>query len=219
MRATDFIKLSETPLPADWDNEVYTPTSSYKKRIEYAVARAQKVGKGSSRTVFEIEYEGRSTVLKVAHNIKGMAQNEAEANILSDGYAQHLDIIIPLIDYDEKHLQPVWIHTEKGTRATNSQLCKMMQCPSLELLIGAAIYFYTGEGHDPTSQVMQYYNTTNRDDIETFFQYVDELQELLSLRVNIRDFTTKANWAIYKGRPVVIDLGFNDEIKDKYYSR
>lgn len=88
--------ISEAPLPDDWDKAVYTPQTSYKKRIDYAVAKAQKLGKGSSRTAFTVTYEGRPTVLKVAHNIKGMAQNEAEAELLSDGYLSGIGIMIPI---------------------------------------------------------------------------------------------------------------------------
>lgn len=211
--------LTEAPLPDTWDKEVYKPSTSYAQRIKYAVERAQKIGKGSSRTAFEIDYQGRPTVLKVAHNVKGMAQNEAEANILSDYVLQQNDILIPIIDYDEEHEQPVWIHTEKAQRATQKQLCTLMQCGSLPLLIYTAIYFYSGKGSDGTAQVMKLYNTTNREDIDTFFQYVDKLQDLMSAGINLYDFVTTRNWGIYQGRPVVIDLGFNDEVSAKYYSR
>ena len=77
MRVRDII--SEAPLPPEWDKSVFTPNVAYKKRIDYAVERAHRLGRGSSRTAVEIMYEGRATVLKVAHNIKGMAQNAAEA--------------------------------------------------------------------------------------------------------------------------------------------
>lgn len=105
--------LNEAPLPPDWDSNVFTPDNTYKKRMDYAAARAQKLGRGSSRTAFEIEYQGRTTVLKVAHNIKGMAQNKAEANILDDWSVEQLGITIPIIDYDNAHDSPVWIHMEK----------------------------------------------------------------------------------------------------------
>jgi hypothetical protein len=210
--------LNEAPLPDDWDKQVFAPATRYAQRIKYAVERAQKLGKGSSRTVFEIEYEGRATILKVAHNAKGMAQNEAEANILDDGYTQSIGIAIPIIDYDEEHTQPVWIHMEKAQRATQNQLIKLMQCGSLQMLVSTAINAQTGNGSDCTQQVMKHYGLTSRDELDTFFEYVDKLQELMSMGVNLRDFTTARNWGIYNGDPVVIDLGFNDEISKKYYS-
>jgi hypothetical protein len=209
--------INEAPLPDDWDKAVYTPSTKYSQRIAYAVERAQKMGKGSSRTVFEIEYQGRPTILKVAHNIKGMAQNEAEANILNDGYVQQIGIAIPLIDYDEEHPQPVWIHMEKAQRATQGQLSKMMQCGSLHWLVATAVHAYSGKQSDCTDMVMKHYNLSGREEMDTFFEYVDKLQELMSMGVALEDFTTARNWGLYNGSPVVIDLGFNDEISKKYY--
>lgn len=211
--------LNEAPLPDTWDKQVFTPQTSYAAKIKYAVERAQKLGKGSSRTVFEIEHEGRPTVLKVAHNAKGMAQNEAEANILDDNYIQQTGIVIPLIDYDTEHDQPVWVHVEKAQKATKKQLCTIMQCGELYWLVDTAIQAYSQKGHDYSKEVMALYNTTNREDIDTFFQYVDQMQLLMSIGVNIHDFTTPQNWGLYQGEPVVIDLGFTNDVQSKYYSR
>lgn len=209
MRANEF--LDEAPIPDTWDKDVYKPSTPYKKRIEYAVARAQKLGRGSSRTAFVIDHEGRQTVLKIAHNQKGMAQNEAEANILNDGYAQHLEILIPLIDYDTEHSQPVWIHTEKAERATERQLCKIMGCKELVYVVAAA------QNRAQGKDISKIYGADEVTNMETFLSYVDEMQELMSLGVGIEDFTAARNWGIFNGRPVVIDLGFNDDIYNKYY--
>jgi hypothetical protein len=66
------------PPPDSWDTGIFK--KSYKKQIDYALERAAKIGTGSSRVVFEIEYEGRPTVLKIAKNAKGLAQNEKEGD-------------------------------------------------------------------------------------------------------------------------------------------
>ncbi len=210
--------LTEAPLPADWNTDVFTPKTSYAEKIRYAVDRAQKMGKGSSRTVFEIMHEGRPTILKVAHNKKGLAQNEAEANILNDNYLKTLDIAIPLIDYDTEHAQPIWVHVEKAVRASEKQLCTIMQCVKLEWLVFTAVNAYTGKSIDYTRDVMTRLGLTSRDEAETFFTYVDKMQELISLGVDITDFTVARNWGLYQGEPVVIDLGFNESVKQQHYS-
>ena len=212
--------ITEAPLPSEWDQQVYTPQTSYKKRIDYAVARAQKLGKGSSRSAFEIPYQGRMTVLKVAHNTKGMAQNKAEAELLSDGYLSSLDIVIPIIDYDEEHQQPVWIHTEKALKATPKQLCEIMKCPSLNDLVNSSVQAYTGEtiGGDVLSKSKQVVaQKWGEDAVETFLEYVDKLQELQQFNIKIRDFDRAANWGLYNGNPVVIDLGLTSDVSKKYY--
>jgi hypothetical protein len=206
--------ISEAPLPGDWDKEVYTPQTSFKKRMEYAIARAQKMGRGSSRTAFIIEYQGRPTILKVAHNRKGMAQNEAEARILSDRYVSN--IVIPIIDYDEDHDYPTWIHTEKAEKATEKQLCQLLKTPSLMDLVTYARYNING---DSTTRFDAYIRKTISDnDMQIFYEHVDAITELYTnFNVNVADFAWKQNWGIFNGRPVVIDVGYTEEVIKQHY--
>jgi len=226
MRITDIIgesAIDEAPLPPDWDKSVYTPKTSYKKRIEYAVARAQKMGKGSSRTAFDIEYEGRPTVLKVAHNVKGMAQNKEEAEILDDGYVQDLGITIPIIDYDEEHDEPVWIHTEKAQKATEKQLCNLMKCGSLRLLVAMA-FASTGKkggtlSHEEVIRELKSDRFKYTDeDVELCEEYAQALTELaVNFDVGLWDFVRTANWGLFNGKPVVIDVGYTDAVHAAHY--
>jgi hypothetical protein len=113
VRAEEFIQ--EAPLPDEWEQDQMQVRkgTTFQSRIQYARQMAQRLGTGSSRIAFVIEYQGRPTVLKVAKNRKGLAQNREEASILDDGYLGQLDIVIPLIDYDTESGQEVsWIHTE-----------------------------------------------------------------------------------------------------------
>lgn len=211
MRAHEFI--TETPLPSDWDKTVYTKKTPYKKRIEYAVARAQQLGKGTARTAVEIEYEGRPTVLKVAHNAKGMAQNAAESKILSDPAAP--DILIPIIDYDEENPQPTWIHTEKAEKATDKQLSKILKTPKLEYLVMYAIYSKMGTDVDKLDRYIRQF--IKEADMETFYKNVDKLIELnIYFNVNLGDCKGARNWGIYNGEAKIIDVGFTEEVAKLY---
>ena len=214
--------IDEAPLPPDWDKSVFTPQNTYKKRIEYAVARAQKMGKGSSRTAFEIEYEGRPTILKVAHNVKGMAQNEEEAIILDDGYVQDLGITIPIIDYDEEHDQPVWIHMEKAQKATEKQLCNLMKCGTLRLLVAMAFASTGKKGELSHEEVIRELKSDRfkytDEDVELCEEYAQNLTELaVNFDVNLWDFVRTANWGLFDGKPVVLDVGFTDAVKTAHY--
>ena len=87
MRSFEFITeqtLDEMPLPADWDPAQYQQGTSFKQRLAYSLERAKKLGAGSSRVAMTIEYQGRPTVLKIAKNNKGLAQNNVEADILGE---------------------------------------------------------------------------------------------------------------------------------------
>ena len=225
MRAYEFLKeeiIDEMPLPADWDASQYGRGTTFKQRLNYALERAKKLGTGSSRVAMIIEYQGRPTVLKVAKNSKGLAQNSVEADILSDGYASQLGILIPIIDYDEQNREPVWIHTEMAQKATEKQLCNLMGCDNLSQLVNMA-WTITGKKrylgtYDGYIEHLRKKGKTE-EQIETMTDYANTLADLhSSFDVELGDFTRKANWGIFNGKPVIIDAGFNSNVMSQYYS-
>jgi hypothetical protein len=218
--------IDEMPLPADWDpQQMRQQGTSFKSRLAYALERAKKLGVGSSRVATTIEYEGRPTVLKIAKNAKGLAQNSVEADILSDGYASQMGILIPIIDYDEQNREPSWVHTELAQKANEKQLCSLMKCQSLNDLIRAAqaqLNEYGTRSRDILNDIIDKneHFGSNEQDADTFLEYVNRLSELKSsFDVELADFHRPANWGLYQGKPVIIDVGFNSNVLNQYYSR
>lgn len=213
--------IDEMPLPADWDPAQYGPGTTYKKRLAYALERARKLGTGSSRVATIIEYQGRPTVLKIAKNQKGLAQNSVEAEILSDGYAKQMGILIPIIDYDTQNSEPTWVHTELAQKATEKQLCSIMKCKSLGQLINLAngiLGTHKGVTYQGGVTLLRLEGRSD-EDIETATEYADLLATLNnSFDVKLGDFGRKANWGLYQGKPVIIDVGFNSSVFQKHYS-
>jgi hypothetical protein len=216
--------IDEMPLPADWDpQQMRQGATTFKSRLQYALDRAKKLGTGSSRVATIIEYEGRPTVLKIAKNQKGLAQNSVEADILSDGYASQLGILIPIIDYDEQNREPSWIHTEMATKANEKQLCSLLKCSSLTFLINFATSI-TGKKRFlglPQGYIDKLKESGMSDeDVETCTDYANTLADLNSnFDVELGDFARAANWGLYQGKPVIIDVGFNSNVLNQYYSR
>ena len=218
--------IDEMPLPADWDpSQMRQGATTFKSRLAYALERAKKLGTGSSRVATIIEYQGRPTVLKIAKNQKGLAQNSVEADILSDGYASQMGILIPLIDYDEQNREPSWIHTEMATKASEKQLCSLMKCHSLNDLIRAAqaqLNEYGKNSRAILNDIIdknEHFGSTEQD-ADIFLEYVNRLSELKSsFDVELGDFTRAANWGIYQGKPVIVDVGFNSNVMNQYYMR
>jgi hypothetical protein len=215
--------IDEMPLPADWDpQQMRQGATTFKSRLQYALDRAKKLGTGSSRVATIIEYQGRPTVLKIAKNQKGLAQNSVEADILSDGYASQLGILIPLIDYDEQNREPSWIHTEMATKASEKQLCQLMKCDNLHQLINMA---YAIQGRKIYGNYESFANHLRQkgkseQDIDIMTEYANVLADLnSSFDVELGDFGRAANWGIYNGKPVVIDVGFNSNVMNQYYKR
>jgi hypothetical protein len=226
MRAVEFLGeqiVDEMPLPADWDPQAMKQgDTTFKSRLAYALERAKKLGTGSSRVATVIEYQGRPTVLKIAKNQKGLAQNSVEADILSDGYASQIGIMIPIIDYDEQNREPSWIHTEMATKANEAQLCNIMKCHSLMTLVRFANTI-AGKYRGQTAQKFAddlINDGDSEQDVEICTDYANKLADLaVSFDVELADFATPRNWGLYQGHPVVVDVGFNSNVMKQYYSR
>ena len=212
--------INETPLPSDWDSSKFNiPSKSFKPIIDYALERATKIGTGSSRIAFEVEYEGRPTILKIARNKKGLAQNEVESKMLSDGYIEKMELTIPLIDYDTTNIQPLWIHTEKANKVTEKKLCKLLHCDNLFQLIQMVKSKYKN-----SSLYAHYYNElkeiNTEDELEDLVDLVDNLYSLSKdFNIALGDFQKTNSWGLYKGKPVIIDIGLSMEVYDLHYKK
>lgn len=204
--------LLETPLPDDWDDAVFNERIPFAKRVKYAKERSARLGAGSSRVAFEIPFEGRRTVLKIAKNVKGMAQNEAEAEMLNDYYLRGLDITIPMIDYDEANGRPTWIHTEFANKAKDSDFIKACGGTLNDLLAHALRA--SGKAGD-----RGHYSTGNADKIDDENELAYGLTNLIgNYDIPSGDFSRLANWGIYQGSPVIIDLGLSSDVMQQHYS-
>ena len=225
MRAKQFI--NEVPLPADWDPEKLNLRQTFKDRLKYALDRAKRLGGGSSRVAMTIDYEGRPTALKVAKNLKGLAQNEAEIDILKDGYISKLPIVIPLIDYDKANNRPVWLQTEVAKKIQGHTLLKLLHAPSYWLLSNK-VRNILGQRKplDMTDEAIkkQYFESHNdrwkptEKDYDMFTEYANEIATLVDASgLAVGDLMGGNNWGVYNGKPVVIDLGLTQDIWDTYY--
>lgn len=205
--------LQETPLPDDWDKSAYKSNTSFASRIRYAQERAKKIGTGSSRVAFEIEYEGRPTILKIAKNIKGIAQNEFEAQILNDYYIEGLNITIPMIDYDEENTPPTWIHVEKAEKMKPNMFKKFFNglTPDEVLHVaqwGAGQIQIDGEKEEQYQELVE-----NNEAIDSLVDIVSNYSQ-----ITWQDFKMLSNWGVYKNSPVIIDIGLSTEVYSLHYS-
>jgi len=186
--------------------------TSFASRIRYAVERAQKIGTGSARVAFEIEYEGRPTILKVAKNKKGIAQNDYESSMLNDYYYTGIGLNIPMIDYDEDNESPTWIHMEKAEKMKPNQFKKFFSGLEPRTAIRVAEY---GSGKIQLNDNAAEEASQMIEDNE----YLDGLVDLIgNYDVAYFDLTRLANWGIYKNGPVIIDIGGSSEVIAQHYT-
>ena len=69
------LELEEAVYPESFDLETFKKIPTFKGRTQYVAERLPKLGAGSSRIVYKID---DGTVLKLAKNQKGLAQNNLE---------------------------------------------------------------------------------------------------------------------------------------------
>lgn len=229
MRAKEF--LNEVPLPPDWDPEKLNLRQKFKDRLKYALDRSKRIGGGSARVAMIIEYEGRPTVLKVAKNRKGLAQNEAEAGILEDSVLGKLSIVIPYIDHDKQNDPPVWIHTELAKRITTPTLKKLLHSPKSWIIIDRVndITDFVTSPYAKRGQALKNYyfeeakeNNLNytENDWNIFDDYAHQIATLVEgAGISTGDLIGANNWGVYNGRPVIVDLGLTDLVYDTEYRK
>jgi hypothetical protein len=110
-----------------WDLEHFKQLPSFRARVEYATKQlGSKLGAGSARVVFPVKDDssgdGGISVLKLAKNKKGLAQNEVEAEIsdLSSGYSE---IIAMVKAYDQENY--FWLEVERADKITKADFRKL----------------------------------------------------------------------------------------------
>jgi hypothetical protein len=228
MRAKQFI--NEAPLPADWDPNQMALRKPFKDRMAYVRSMSPKLGHGSSREVRIVNYEGRPTALKVAKNLRGLAQNEEEIKILDDGYLGRLPIVIPLIDYDKENRRPVWVQTEVASKVNAQTLKDLLRTPNMwmltdtvEVLLGKSKKYRPNTTVDSLKEF--YFNPKTwdgrqptEDMYEIFMDYVTDIATIVdSSNIELADLQDPGNWGQFHGKPVILDLGLTNDVWQKYY--
>ena len=208
--------LLEAPLPDDWDKSIYNDRISFNKRIQYAKQMSQKIGSGSSRVAFKIPYQGRDTVLKIAKNKQGAGQNQAEFDVLNDSFVSSIGIVIPMIDADIKSNYPTWIHTEFAQKAKPADFVKQFGGTLKDLMAYAAINFGHNKQHiHPNHSRYGDFRKINENN-PAVYKFIDFVGNYSHIPAD--DYSRIANWGVYKGKLVIIDIGFSTEVRTQFYS-
>lgn len=215
-------QLREMPLPQQWQRERFRINGSFDNHsfghlIDYILERPEQpriAGMGSSRTAFELQYNGRKTVLKVAHNEKGMAQNKVECELMFDNhYFDTLGLFPPGIDYDQDNPSPVWLHMEYAGPCSYERFVEACGGGPIALVKYAQIK------HKAPSMTREpgVWNTDwKRIDprawlTKAFVDFTKNWPDLLE------DYTGLSNWGWYDGHPVIVDVGYNWEVGKNHY--
>lgn len=223
------------PLPTEWQQSL----DSYKQKIQYTVGRKwthdnidrllthiehnhlpDVAGIGSSRIAYKVDYEGRPTIIKFARSPTGTMQNKAEAKILFHRpNIMATGMVIPGIDYDREHPEPLWIHQEYAAPMKAFDVASLFG----DRNFGPLVVYATFVAGTPTLRQL------SQDQIEAAKEWMepylktDFVQRFLKFaklfKQNLADFSSPNNWGMYQKRPVIVDIGFNDVIAKRYYGK
>ena len=191
--------------------EEFKNLKSYAARGRYAKEKLGKLGTGSARVVFEIDAD---TVLKLARNAKGLAQNELEAEISATNW---YDFVAKVHDAEPKNL---WIEMEKARKLKKSDFKRMtgFKFDDFVNTIRNEAEANAGRGRggplfgvDPEI-VEQIFETDLFNGIVSFIHDYDILAA---------DFQRTSSWGIVNREghdvPILIDYGISQTIYNDYY--
>lgn len=207
--------LNESPLPDTWDKDKFKQRpaiKTFRDIIEYASEKAAEVGRGSSRVAFKIDYKNQDTVLKIAKNEKGLAQNKQEIGYLSDDFIKNLNITIPMIDYDTDNVKPKWIHTELVDKAEEKDFINELNVTLKEFVLFCRYSILPPKNLDKDAHGL--IDSKINKNSNLYKSFTKLLQHYHDLEAG--DLLRIENWGIYKNRLVIIDIGFDSTSKALY---
>lgn len=214
--------IDEAEYPSTFNMEEFKQLRDFSKRVKYCKERLKYLGRGSSRIVFQID---ESTVLKLAFNQKGIAQNEAEAAVKNDYVLSGYNFLPEVYDVDDQYL---WIEMQIARRANQSDFKKFTG-------YSWKVFYYWVINCWNNSVAPQYARRYIPDEYSVlfnsnkFYEYFDytlfdEIRDYIGNYAveGYLDLIAIRNWGVVKDkngeeRLVLIDNGLSNDVIKKYY--
>jgi hypothetical protein len=167
------------------------------------------IGRGSSRWVYQID---DWTVLKLAVNDKGYAQNEAEYTMMRDNFIP----ILPKLYNGTDEVDYEWIITDYVLPAKSADFKKEFGIPFkvVQEYCDAARGIIDNRFRDNRRYFYDKYE--NNDNLIEFFSAIDDY--VGSYDANPGDLKRICNWGLSKDGVVILDAGFTEDVRKRYYS-
>ena len=199
----------EANYPHEFDVKYFKKLPTFKDRVAYAKSKLGKLGVGSSRIVFDAD---ENTVLKIAKNPKGLAQNELEAEISKLGW---YDFVAKVYDYDNNNL---WIESEKAKKMKPSDF-KRLTGFNFRDWTNTLIAEYTRRSGQKGGAM--YMASDDFDEITESELFQSILTFISDFEILPGDFGRISSWGtvIRDGQemPVLIDYGITKTIYNDFY--
>ena len=209
--------IDEATYPESFSMEQFASLRTFKGRMDYCNQRLQKLGAGSGRVVYAIDND---TVLKLAKNAKGIAQNQAEAG---DWVLKKMGLFPDIYEYSDDYQ---WIEMQRCVPAKKSDFKRITGDP-FELycqFIRWQLSRYSGKPIWSVSQdAIDYFNKIGESDDYCDTLYYDIADYMGNYKPTaIGDMVRISSWGIVRDddgqeRLVILDYGLSDDVYDQYY--
>lgn len=207
----------------------------HQERLQYAESLLPKMGQGSARVVFAYS---TGKVLKIARNVRGIAQNEAELDIFTDpntkpvvarifdaDTSKHIWLLSEIVKPLPKSDEAAW---EKATGLPWDRFSSFMRewnyddNPDIDQWFNKIINEYA-EYTDSTGEI-EYWAATKIDILKKLQAHslVRGVMHLIQQGLEPGDLINSP-WNIghygvaIDGRVVVLDYGFTEDVADNHY--
>lgn len=205
-----YLALFESDVPTNaFSMDEFKKLKSFAARKRYADSTLKRIGQGSSRAAYEIN---PTTILKMAINKKGVAQNQAEG----DWGLHHMYDILPEL-YDKDEDNDLWLLMQRATplKSPNrfEELVKLpwntfAACVNYEL---ARIHGREKMLRKPP-ELENLYNEEN-----PFFTSIIDMAGNFDMPSG--DLTRLSSYGEVGGKPVLLDAGLTQGVYDEFYRR
>jgi hypothetical protein len=174
---------------------------TYQARVKYAEKNLKHLSSGSARVTYVTP---NNTVIKLAKNDRGIAQNKAEKKNLATKCKYFNDVIRNAANF-------AWIETDYLDKITPKEFEKMTGIHFDDF--GEAIRF--GLKHVASNKKMKEpknFDKVSKSDIYKQMRSVADKCDMMP-----GDIARISSWGTKKGHPVLIDAGLTKKIFDEFY--
>ena len=205
-------ELDEAIYPESFIMDYFKSLSSFSQRILYCEKHLQRISSGSSRIVYKID---DNTVLKLAKNRKGLAQNEEEGQ--PDFYKDSIGLFAKVYDTDMDY---EWIEMQLAQKAKPSDFKRLTGFDFNTVCCW--IDYCSPNRYRNTNPLESFFSSSNFNENWDEYGLFAKLQEYIgNYDVPVGDLKRISSWGIVKNEGdeelVLIDYGLSNDILNNYY--
>jgi hypothetical protein len=198
---------------SSFDLKTFENIKSFKKRYIYAKEHLKRLGAGSSRIVFELNDK---FVLKIARNMKGIAQNEFECSLMNDYMAP--DFLTKVKDCDDKSFYIIAEKAKPMTKTIWRRITGFEFDDFAKCIVNIAM-----EHRGAKRYINRFVDPDIQEKIEETEFFSEVMEFIGNFNMMPGDFGRISSWGLVNRNgtdiPVLLDYGVNEDVFTNFYKK